>query len=399
MAGRHPNPLAASETGTPDIAESVQAAFDGRDLAVSARLPAEEAGEGAGEHGHKWLIATAVMLGTTLEVLDTSIMNVSLPHMQGAFSAGVDEITWVLTSYLLANGIMIPMTGWISSRFGRKRYFLASMVTFVLASGLCGAARSLDQMVVFRFLQGLAGAAMGPSSQAIMMETFPPEEQAMAMAMWGLGIMAAPIIGPTLGGWITDNWSWRWNFYINLPVGAIALLMVSTFVHDPEFLRKRRAAGGRVDYPGIALLVVGLSSLQIVIDRGQRADWFASPWVCWTSVLAALSLIGLVIRELTFAEPIIDFRILKIPDFTIAVALVVSMFFVSYGGSVLNPIFLQEYLGYSAMMAGLTMGPRAIAMVITLIMVGQLARLNFDTASLFRSGSFWVRSGYGSCRI
>jgi MFS transporter, DHA2 family, multidrug resistance protein len=254
-----------------------------------------------------------------------------------------------------------------------------SMVTFVLASALCGAAGSLDQMVVFRFLQGMAGAAMVPSSQAILMETFPPEEQAMAMATWGLGIMAAPIIGPTLGGWITDNWSWRWNFYINIPVGAIAVLMVSAFVQDPEFLRKRRAHGGRVDYLGIALLVVGLSSLQIVMDRGQRADWFATPWVCWTSALAVLSLVGLVIRELTFSEPIIDFRIMKIPDFTIAVGLVVSMFFVSYGGSVLNPIFLQEYLGYSAMTAGLTMALRAFAMVITLIVIGQLARLNFDT--------------------
>ena len=198
--------------------------------------PADEPAIGqTHENPHKWLIAIAVMLGTMLEMLDTSIINVSLPHMQGSFSASVDEITWVLTSYLLANGIMIPMTGWISSRFGRKRYFLTSVVTFVFASALCGAARSLDQMVLFRLLQGLAGAAMVPSSQAIMMETFPPQEQAMAMATWGLGIMAAPIIGPTLGGWITDNWSWRWNFYINIPLGAIAVLMVSAFVHDPPF--------------------------------------------------------------------------------------------------------------------------------------------------------------------
>ncbi|HEV3115260.1 MAG TPA: DHA2 family efflux MFS transporter permease subunit [Candidatus Binataceae bacterium] len=335
--------------------------------------------ERAYEHSHKWLIAIAVMLGTMLEMLDTSIINVSLPHMQGAFSASVDEITWVLTSYLLANGIMIPMTGWISSRFGRKRYFLTSVVTFVIASGLCGAARSLDQMVLFRLLQGVAGAAMVPSSQAIMMETFPPQEQAMAMATWGLGIMAAPIIGPTLGGWITDNWSWRWNFYINIPVGAIAVLMVSAFVHDPAFMRKRRASGGKVDYLGIMLLVLGLGSMQIVMDRGQRADWFAAPWVVWMTALAAISLVGLVVRELTFSEPIIDFRILKIPAFTIAVFLVVAMFFVTYGGGVLNPIFLQEYLGYSAMMAGITMAPRGIALVVTLLVVGQLARLHFDT--------------------
>ena len=346
-----------------------------QNASAAARGPEESHTESSYEHTHKWLIAIAVMLGTMLEMLDTSIINVSLPHMQGSFSASVDEITWVLTSYLLANGIMIPMTGWISSRFGRKRYFLTSVVTFVGASAMCGAARSLDQMVLFRLLQGLAGAAMVPSSQAIMMETFPPQEQAMAMATWGLGIMAAPIIGPTLGGWITDNWSWRWNFYINIPVGAIAVLMVSTFVHDPPFLRARRTAKGRVDYWGIAFLIIGLGSMQIVLDRGQRADWFASPWIVGLTALAAISLVALVVRELTFSEPIIDLRILKIPAFTIAVTLVVCMFFVSYGGGVLNPLFLQEYLGYSAMNAGLTMAPRGVAMVVTLLMVGQLARL------------------------
>src|SRR5579859_6314146 len=171
---------------------------------------------------HKWLVAIAVMLGAALEVLDNSIINVALPHLQGTFSASVDEIAWVLTSYLVANGIMIPMTGWISSRFGRKRYFMTSLFVFLAASALCGAAQSLEQMVVFRLIQGAAGAAMIPSSQAILMETFPPEQQQMAMALWGVGLMVAPILGPTLGGWITDNWNWRWNFYINVPIGFIA---------------------------------------------------------------------------------------------------------------------------------------------------------------------------------
>ena len=189
---------------------------------------------------HKWLIATAVMLGTTFEVLDNSIVNVALPHLQGSFSAGVDEITWVVTSYLVANGIMIPMTGWISSHFGRKRYFLTSVLVFLTASALCGAAQSLTQIVIFRLVQGAAGAAMIPSSQAILMETFPPEEQQLAMALWGVGLMVAPIAGPTLGGWITDNWSWRWNFYINVPIGALAFGMVSAFVHDPSFMHERQ---------------------------------------------------------------------------------------------------------------------------------------------------------------
>src|ERR1700685_150257 len=214
---------------------------------------------------HKWLVALAVMLGATLEVLDTSIVNVALPHMQGSFLGRVDEITWVLTSYRVANGIMIPLTGWISSRFGRKRYFMASVIVFVFASGLCGAAQTLDQMLVFRLIQGAAGAAMIPSSQAILMETFPPAEQQLAMAMWGVGLMVAPIMGPTLGGWITDNWTWRWNFYINVPIGFIAFPMVLAFVHDPPYMRATRALKGKVDYLGILLLVVSLGVLQIVL--------------------------------------------------------------------------------------------------------------------------------------
>src|ERR1700726_702745 len=228
---------------------------------------------------HKWLVAIAVMLGATLEVLDTSIVNVSLPHMQGSFSASRDEITWILTSYIVANGIMIPLTGWISARFGRKRYFLMSVVTFVIASGLCGAAVSLVQMVIFRLIQGAAGAAMIPSSQAIMMETFPPEEQGLAMSVWGMGMLTSPMLGPTLGGWITDNWNWRWNFYINLPIGIFAAIMVYVFVDDPAYLRKSQAAARRIDYPGIIYLALGLGLLQIVLDRGQRSDWFAATWV------------------------------------------------------------------------------------------------------------------------
>jgi DHA2 family multidrug resistance protein len=190
---------------------------------------------------HKWLVAIAVMLGGTLEVLDTSIVNVSLPHMQGSFSASRDEVTWILTSYIVANGIMIPLTGWISARFGRKRYFLFSVVTFVIASGACGAAVSLVQMVIFRLIQAAAGAAMIPSAQAIMMETFTHEEQGLAMSVWGMGLLTSPMLGPTLGGWITYNWSWRWNFYINLPIGIFAAIMVMLFVHDPEHIRKSQA--------------------------------------------------------------------------------------------------------------------------------------------------------------
>src|SRR5580704_13328656 len=243
-----------------------------------AAQPYEHAG------AHKWLVAIAVMLGATLEVLDTSIVNVSLPHMQGSFSASIDEVTWILTSYIVANGIMIPLTGWISTRVGRKRYFMSSVVLFVIASGACGAAQSLDQMVIFRVIQGGAGAAMIPSSQAILMETFPPEEQGMAMAVWGMGMLTSPMLGPTLGGWITYTWTWRWCFYINLPIGICAVLMVIAFVHDPEHIQKSRAAARKIDFPGIIYLALGLGLLQIVLDRGQRADWFESSWVCIFSI-------------------------------------------------------------------------------------------------------------------
>jgi DHA2 family multidrug resistance protein len=328
---------------------------------------------------HKWLIAIAVMLGTALEVLDTSIVNVALPHMQGTFSASVDEISWVLTSYLVANGIMIPMTGWISARFGRKRYFLASVAVFVLSSGLCGAAHSLDQMVLFRLIQGAAGAAMIPSSQAILMETFPPNEQQLAMATWGMGLMVAPIMGPTLGGWITDNWNWRWNFYINLPIGMIAFLMVSAFVHDPAYLRTQRARGGRVDYLGMLLLAVSLGVMQVVLDRGQRADWFASAWVVYSVAISAILFVWLVVHELRFEDPILDLRILKIPVFSFSVALMVAMSFALYGTGLLNPIFLQELLGYSAWKAGLVLAPRGLGTMVAMLIIGQLARARFET--------------------
>jgi MFS transporter, DHA2 family, multidrug resistance protein len=342
---------------------------------------------------HKWLVALAVMLGTALEVLDTSIINVALPHLQGTFSAGVDEIAWVVTSYLVANGIMIPMTGWISSRFGRKRYFMLSVLVFVCASALCGAAQSLAQMVVFRLLQGAAGAAMIPSSQAILMETFPPEEQQLAMAVWGMGLMVAPIAGPTLGGWITDNWSWRWNFYINVPIGLLALLMVSTFFHAPRFIHERRAGGGKVDYWGIILLVFALGLLQIVLDRGQRADWFAAPWVVYATGFSALSFVLLVVRELSFEAPIVDLRIFKERTFIVAVTLTIAMSFVLFGSILLNPLFLQELMGYTAWKTGLVQAPLGLCSMSSMMLTGQLARIGVNTRPLVGLGFTLVATG------
>ena len=334
----------------------------------------------------KWLITIAVMLGATLEVLDTSIVNVALPHLQGSFSASTDEITWVLTSYIVANGIMIPLTGWISARVGRKRYFLVSVVVFVLASALCGAAQSLAQIVLFRVLQGAAGAAMIPSSQAILMETFPPEEQGVAMAMWGVGLMVAPMLGPTLGGWITDNWSWRWNFYINLPTGALAAVMVWLFVEDPDYMKSARRVIRRVDWLGIACLVLGLGLLQIVLDRGQRAEWFAATWVCVFTVLAATALVVLVVHELRFPDPILDLSILRIPLFNVSVLIISVMVCVVYGANLLNPLFFQDLLGYSAWRAGLALVPRGGGTLVAMLLIGQLARLKLDTRWLVGVG-------------
>ena len=336
------------------------------------------------------------MLGTVLEILDTSIVNVSLPHMQGSFSASVDEVTWVVTSYLVANGIMIPLTGWISARFGRKRYFMMSVSTFVIASAMCGAAQTLDQMVIFRLIQGFAGAAMAPSSQAIMMETFPPEEQQLAMATWSLGLMVAPVLGPTVGGWITDNWSWRWNFYINVPIGIIATVMVYTFLHDPPYLRARR--GGKVDYLGIGCLTAGLGLMQLVADRGQRADWFDSPWVVYATAASIITLAFFTWRELQVPDPVVDLRIFERPMFTIVTLLTVMLSFAQYGANLLNPIFLQEFMGYTAWRAGLALAPRAFGTVFSLILVGQLARFGFNTrifigpAFIITAISLWLMS-------
>jgi DHA2 family multidrug resistance protein len=290
------------------------------------------------------------------------------------------------------------MTGWISSRFGRKRYFLISVTVFVAASMLCGAAQSLQQMVVFRLLQGIAGAAMIPSSQAILMETFPPEEQQLAMAVWGMGLMVAPILGPTLGGWITDNWSWRWNFYINLPIGMIAIAMVSAFVHDPHYLAGRK--GRKVDYAGMLLLVVALGLMQIVVDRGERADWFNSSWVVYATTASALAFIVLAFRELWFSEPVLDLRILKERVFAASLGLQVAMSGVLFGTLLISPIFMQEFLGYTPWISGLVQAPRGLGSMTGMLLVGQVSRRGHDTKGFVGVGfalvalATWIMSGW-----
>jgi DHA2 family multidrug resistance protein len=318
---------------------------------------------------HRAIVAVTTMMATFLVILDVTIANVALDHMRGTLSAGVDEITWVLTSFLVANAISLPITGWLTNRLGRKRLFILATVAFTLTSAAAGAAPSLAFIVVARLLQGLAGGPLVPLSQATMIETFPTRQRGMAMAIWGIGIMFAPIIGPTLGGWITDNWSWRWVFYINVPVGAAAVVLAWLFV--PESAATRPEVR-RVDIPGLILLVLGVGALQFVLDRGQREDWFASPLIGWLSLLAAVALVALVLRELRAAEPVVDLRVLRHPTFAMAT---VAMFVISiafYGIMVLSPLFTQILMGYTAMLAGLVLAPGGVATLVTMPIAGAL---------------------------
>jgi DHA2 family multidrug resistance protein len=349
--------------------------------ASSARAIAEHPAASA----RKWLIASALILGSILIGLDMSIVNVALPYMQRSFHVGVDRISWVVTSYFAAVGVVLPLTGWIATRIGRKRYLLASVVTFVIASALCGLAGGIGHMVVFRILQGAAGAAMMPLSQAILLETFPPEEHTLAMTTSGIGMMLAPVLGPTIGGWITLNWSWRWNFYINLPMGALAAMMVYVFVHDPPYLKQQRGKG-RVDYIGIVCVVLALGLFQIVLGTGGLSGWFAAAWVRYASAGCAAAMAVLIVHELRFPEPVIDFRILKTFGFTLAVSLICLQSLALFSINLLNPLFLETVLDYSPWRAGLAVGPRGIGVILALLTIGQLSRRQLDMRRIISLG-------------
>jgi DHA2 family multidrug resistance protein len=313
------------------------------------------------------IVAVTTMMATFLCILDVTIANVALDHMRGTLSAGVDEVTWVLTSFLVANAISLPITGWLTDLLGRKRLFIVATVAFTITSAATGAAPSLAFIVIARFLQGLAGGPLVPLSQATMIETFPASQRGMAMAIWGIGIMFAPIIGPTLGGWITDNWSWRWVFYINVPVGAAAVLLAWLFVPDSS---TERPAVRRVDVPGLVLLVVGVAALQFVLDRGQREDWFASSLIVGLTAVAAVALVALVVRELSAEEPVVDLRVLRHPTFAVATASMFVMSIAFYGIMVLSPLFTQILMGYTAMLAGMVLAPGGLATLVTMPIAG-----------------------------
>jgi DHA2 family multidrug resistance protein len=317
-----------------------------------------------------WLITFSVMLATFMEVLDTAVANVSLPHIAGSLSATPEEATWVLTSYLVSNAIVLPMTAWLGARFGRKRFLLTCIGVFTLASALCGAATSLGMLVVARILQGAGGGALQPIAQAVMMESFSPARRGTAMAAFSMGVIVAPILGPTLGGWITDNYSWRWVFYINLPVGVLAILMVQAFIEDPPYIREARQR--RIDYLGFGFMVVFLGLLQLVLDKGQEVDWFAAPWVRWCSLLSAVGFVAFVVRELTTDAPIVNLRVLANRNFAIGTTLITALGIVIYGTTALLPLFLQTLMGYPALQSGLAVSPRGLGAMAASIMVGRL---------------------------
>jgi MFS transporter, DHA2 family, multidrug resistance protein len=344
-------------------------------------------------HVNPWLIAVSVMFATFMEVLDTTVVNVSLPHIAGSLSVTIDEATWALTSYLVANAIILPMTGWLASVFGRKRLLMLSVVGFTAASFLCGLAPTLGMLILFRILQGATGGALQPLSQAVLLEAFPPQDRGKAMGFWALGIVVAPIMGPVLGGWLTDNYSWRWVFYINIPVGIASIVMTKLYIFDPAYLR---IESRKIDYWGIGMLAVGIGALQIVLDKGQEEDWFASSLITALAIISAVTLVALVVHLLTTDEPVVDLRVFKARTYAVGVFLMTIVGFVLYGSMVLLPIMLQTLLAYPPLQAGIAMAPRGIGsffmMPITGLMTGRFDPRKLLTIGLLVGGLtlFWL---------
>ena len=319
-----------------------------------------------------WIVALVVTMATFMEVLDTSIANVSLPHIASGLSAGVDESTWVLTSYLVSNAIILPMSGWFSNLLGRKRFYMACVAVFTISSFLCGLAPNLGALIVFRILQGLGGGGLQPSEQAILADTFTPAKRGMAFAIYGMAVVVAPAIGPTLGGFITDNYSWRWIFYINVPIGIVSLLLTSRVVSDPPHLEEQRKRKFSIDYIGLGLLALGLGALQIVLDKGEREDWFDSHLILILTAVAVAALVIVLFWEWRHDHPIIDLRLFRDRSFATASALMFSLGFVLWGTTLLIPLFVQTLMGYAAEQAGLVLMPGGLMIIALLPLVGRL---------------------------
>ncbi len=316
-----------------------------------------------------WVVTFSVMLATFMEVLDTTVVNVSIPHIAGNLASTNEEGTWVVTSYLVSNAIVLPISGWLANHIGRKRLLLICVGGFTLTSLSCGMASTLWQLILFRVLQGLTGGGLQPLAQAILLETFPKERHGHAMAAFGIGILLAPILGPTLGGWITDNYSWRWIFYLNLPVGILSLFLMNRFVVDPHYVKR---SDGKVDLWGIGFLALGIGSLQVFLDTGERKDWFSSDYIRTFAALCIFGLVALVVRELMTDHPVVDLRVLKNRSFSAGVFMISMLGFILYASLVLLPLYLQTLMGYPAYNSGLALSPRGIGALIFTPISGHL---------------------------
>jgi DHA2 family multidrug resistance protein len=339
--------------------------------------------------GRQWLIAPVVAFATFMEVLDFSIANVALVHIAGSLSAGREESTWVLTSFMVANAIALPASGWFASVFGRKRFFLACIAGFSAASLVCGLATSLTWLVVFRVVQGLAGGGLQPVAQSILADAFPPSQRGMAFAMYGISVMFAPAIGPTLGGWITDSFSWHWIFLINVPVGIVLFLLVGVLVDDPEHVeaerRRRRESPIRIDYIGFGLLALGFGSLQFMLDQGQTRDWFASDVILAALVVSVVALVSFVLWDAGREDPILDLRVFRSWNFVVASFLMFALGLAMFTSTVLLPVMVQQLFGYTAMLAGLVISPGAFLIMPVMPLVGRLVA-RFDPRILILFG-------------
>ena len=343
-----------------------------------------------------WLVAFTVTLATFMEALDSSIANVALPHIAGTLSASQDESTWVLTSYLVSNAVVLPISGWLSNRLGRKRFYMSCVALFTATSFLCGLAPSLGMLVLFRIIQGAAGGGLQPSERAILADTFPPEKRSMAFALYGMAVVLAPAIGPTLGGWITDNYSWRWIFFLNIPVGIISLLLTQRIVEDPPYLKRVRKLIQGVDYYGLGLLVVFIGALQFMLDKGQENDWFSSRLIVACAVISAAGFLAFLWRELHTEHPIVDLRLYKLRNFATTQFVMLMIGISLYSTTVLIPQFLQQLMGYSAEQAGLALSAGGLVLIVLFPVAGFLGQ-KLDPRLLTTIG--FILLTYGLYRI
>jgi DHA2 family multidrug resistance protein len=339
-------------------------------MAAVATQPAAVSNENWKPKHNPWIIAITVTLATFMEVLDTSIANVALPHIAGNLSAGQDESTWVLTSYLVSNAIILPISGWLASVFGRKRFYMTCVGLFGISSFLCGLAPSLAWLVFFRVLQGLGGGGLAPSEQSILADTFPPAKRGMAFALYGFAVVLAPAIGPTLGGYITDNYNWRWIFFINIPVAILSLFLTHRLVEDPPWLKVVSKVKRRVDFVGLGFIAVGLGALQVVLDKGERDDWFGSHFITTFAILSAIGIVGAIFWEFHHPDPIIDIRLFRNRTFAISCAMMFMLGLALFGSTILIPQLLQTLLGYSAQQAGMVLSPGGIVVLLLMPVVG-----------------------------